>query len=351
MKKYLKQILGNDERRWATLKKPKFILQGIATYLPKSFATYLPQHQKQFIGLGVRESDENSPRDTARACYAVWLRFLVHLHDNPSFDFSLIKSVGEIGPGDSLGIGFAAILSGATSYHAFDVVPTAYNRTNEDVLDEMIRLFQQRTKIPDEAEFPKCYPKLPSYEFPSHILTEEILRNSLAPQRIAEMRMALTELKNSGRTSGNMALRYYAPWTEAQTPEGAIDLLVSNATLEHVDYLEDTYRMTARIVRTGGWCAHTIGLDSHGTASLWNGYWTYADATWKVIRGRSVYFINREPTSSHVRLLEKYHFRVTLKDCHKRVSVLRRSDLSKRFAYVTDEDFDIYSVFIIAQKA
>src|SRR6185295_10726374 len=52
-----------------------------------------------------------------RYCYSVWLRHLVAAHQ--AGITSLPKSVGELGPGDSLGTGFAALLSGAERYYAF----------------------------------------------------------------------------------------------------------------------------------------------------------------------------------------------------------------------------------------
>jgi len=52
--------------------------------------------------------------DSARYCYSAWLRHLVLLSN---YGFKINNSrVGELGPGDSIGIGLAALLSGAAQY-------------------------------------------------------------------------------------------------------------------------------------------------------------------------------------------------------------------------------------------
>ncbi len=349
MKQVIRKALGKNERLWVAIKKPKYLLKGVATYLPTSLHNYLPRHQPQFTGRGVRKGKINA-REAARASYTVWLRFLVRLHDDPEFDFARVVSVGEIGPGDNLGIGFAALLSGASSFHALDVVPTAYSEDNDAILEELIKLFQERASIPDDNEFPKAHPRLSSYAFPSKILTEKRLKNALTAERVEGIRRALAQFKRNGKAEGEISLHYTAPWTMGGLQEDSLDLLVSNAALEHVDDLEETYVASARLVRPGGWCAHAIGLNSHDTASLWNGHWIYSDLAWKVIRGRSAYLINRAPCSVHCALLQKEGFRIALCDRYKKPNNLRREDLARRFANIPDEDLETQSVFIAAQE-
>ena len=56
--------------------------------------------------------------DSARYCYAVWLRHLVVLS---RYGFTLQgRTVCELGPGDSIGAGLAALLAGARRYIALD---------------------------------------------------------------------------------------------------------------------------------------------------------------------------------------------------------------------------------------
>ena len=55
--------------------------------------------------------------DSARYCYSVWLRHLVKLHSN-KVPFNP-KTILEFGPGQSLGLGFCALICGSEKYFAF----------------------------------------------------------------------------------------------------------------------------------------------------------------------------------------------------------------------------------------
>ena len=68
-----------------------------------------------------------------RYCYSVWLRHLILLNKN-----GLTKcpqSVAEIGPGDSIGMGIAALISGADEYYAFDIIPHANIEMNLKIFE------------------------------------------------------------------------------------------------------------------------------------------------------------------------------------------------------------------------
>jgi hypothetical protein len=96
----------------------------------------------------------------------------------------LPDTVGELGPGDSLGTGLAALISGVNTYFAFDVVRFANTQRNLEIFDELIELFRQRENIPTKDEFPRIAPDIDSYLFPSDILDQEHLDKSLQPNRL-----------------------------------------------------------------------------------------------------------------------------------------------------------------------
>ena len=83
----------------------KALLSGLATWLP-----------------GYPVMRRTGGTDSARYCYSVWLRHLVLLHASGRMRHRVPRVVAELGPGDSIGIGIAALLSGAEKYYAFDVV-------------------------------------------------------------------------------------------------------------------------------------------------------------------------------------------------------------------------------------
>ena len=101
---------------------------------------------------------------SARYCYSVWLRHLLALHQNGLAP--KLEVVAEVGPGDSIGTGLAALLSGAEFYVAVDFVRYANVSENLDVFEELLDLFERRAPLPDDEEFPDIYPKLRSCRFP-----------------------------------------------------------------------------------------------------------------------------------------------------------------------------------------
>jgi hypothetical protein len=57
---------------------------------------------------------------SASYCYSVWQRHLTMARQNGLQEVP--HTVVELGPGDSLGVGLAALLSGAKHYYAFDTI-------------------------------------------------------------------------------------------------------------------------------------------------------------------------------------------------------------------------------------
>ena len=84
---------------------------------------------------------------TGAYCYSVWMRHLsIITKAVPSF---APRVVVELGPGDSLGLGCATLLSGAEQYIALDVVAHANTEHDVKVLDELVGLFEHHAPIPD----------------------------------------------------------------------------------------------------------------------------------------------------------------------------------------------------------
>ena len=282
--------------------------------------------------------------DSAKYCYSVWLRHLVMakingLNANP-------QTVAELGPGDSLGIGIAALISGSEKYFAFDIVKHANAEKNLSVFDGIVDLFHNRTPIPGDDVFPNVKPYLKTYDFPSELLDEKRLSRALEKSRLARIRDSICNPHKS-----DSKIQYKVPWNQLGGLErGSIDMICSQAVLEHVDDLHNTYKSMALWLKPNGYLSHQIDFKCHGTADEWNGHWTYSDLKWKIIRGRQLYLLNREPHSRHITLLKKEGFRIV---CDKKVestSNLKRNALVSRFRSISSEDLTTSGAFIQAIK-
>jgi len=304
--------------------RPRALATGLASFVP-----------------GVRRFMVRGTGGTcsSRYCYTVWMRHLVKA------DAAGIPTahpcVAELGPGDSLGAGLAAILSGAGRYIALDAKSHANPEQNLRIFEELLLLFRRREPIPDDIEFPLVRPKLRDYRFPSHILSEERLSSTLSEARIDAIRASIV-----GRPTSGITLEYRAPWTDPSVVvSGSVDFLFSQAVLEHVDDLETTYSAMRAWVKTDGFLSHSIDFTSHNLTRSWNGHWTLNDPAWRIVRGTRPYLINREPLSRHLALLSKNGFELVNVDKQhasadpslrlaKRFRAMHRDDMSTRGAFV-----------------
>jgi len=257
--------------------------------------------------------------------------------------------VAELGPGDSLGLGLAALLTGARTYYAFDIVPYTRNDRNARVLRELVEIFRRRVPVPDAQEFPEVLPRLQDWSFPGKVLTEAHLNQTLDPARVAAIERALLNIE--GSRGGPIEIRYEAPWNAAESiRENSVDLIFSQAVLEHIDDLEGTYSAMHRWLRPDGVLSQQIDFRAHYLDRRWNAHWTYSDLVWKLIRGRRPYLLNRQPLSAHLLWLERMGFEVVRILKEQKVSAVRREQLARRFRDLSDEDLTTSSVYIQARK-
>ncbi|RJP62039.1 MAG: hypothetical protein C4541_00455 [Candidatus Auribacter fodinae] len=117
------------------------------------------------------------------------------------------KVIAELGPGNSLGIGLAALISGAERYYAFDIARFATNEQNMEKFDILVELFRSHENIPGEDKFPRVKPYLDSYEFPHHIYDDAYLNEMLNPERIDRIRTSLANIN-----SDDSFIKYEVPW-------------------------------------------------------------------------------------------------------------------------------------------
>ena len=311
----------------------KYILKGLLTYIP---------------GLYNAASGKTGGTNSARYCYSVWLRHLVIAHQNGLC--AIPQTVAELGPGDSLGIGLAAMLSGAKKYYALDVVEYANIDVNLKIFSELVELFRWKECIPDQKEFPFVKPLLESYQFPSHILNDEDIGKALEPDRIESIKNAISSGGSIG--NGDIEIRYFAPWDDKKIiRQNSVDMIFSQAVLEHVDELRAVYSTLYQWLKADGFMSHQIDFGSHGLSKKWNGHWGYSDFIWKLIKGKRPYLLNREVHSIHYQLLQQTGFKILAEIKNFDTSGITRKQLSSRFQKISEDDLTTRNVHVIARKS
>lgn len=309
--------------------KYRMLLRGIATWIP---------------GTSRFHSNKAGATESAHYCYSVWLRHLVKANESGLNPYP--KVVAELGPGNSLGVGIAALLSGCDEYIALDVAPFAAQRTNLEVFDDLVTLFRGRTDVPGDDVYPNLKPKLESYQFPHQILDDKRLNSALDSAHLTLIRQWTVDVNGEGSQ-----IKYVTPWHDHRViNENYVDLIMSQAVLEHIDNLSKAYQAMDLWLKPTGFMSHQIDYKSHGTAKEWNGHWAYSELIWKLMKGKRAYFLNREPHSTHVRLLRQQGYRIV---CEKRVkseSGLSRSELGPRYSSILEQDLTTSGSFIQVAK-
>jgi hypothetical protein len=267
------------------------------------------------------------------------LRHFAHLRRH---GFQIRRTViAELGPGDSIGLGLAALLAGADRYIGLDVVPFSLRANLEAMLDELLELYEGRTPIPGDDEFPFVRPKLDSYGFPSFGLTNQELHEKAS--RIQ------SQIRSESKWGG--ALEYRAPWTSYEVIEAeSLDLIVSQAVLEYVCPIEDVYRGMFRWLKPGSYASHNIDLSAHYISPFWNGHWAYSDWQWRVVKGRREFFLNREPFSRHMTCAKAAGFEVISTLPHHSEPALNASRLSGKYRKLDRQDLITRGAYLILRK-
>jgi len=274
---------------------------------------------------------------SSRYCYSVWLRHLSMAYESGLKNIP--HTIAELGPGDSFGIGLTALLTGASNYYVLDVHKFWNLERNIQIFDELVQLLRNRTPIPDNNEFPRVTPALKDYSFPAHILSDEHLEYTLSEERLQKIRKELTSLENQ---ENNNIIRYFIPWNNNENIEnGTVDMIFSQAVLQYVNDLDDTYAHMESWLKVGGLMSHSIDFSSHKITKSWNGHWTFSELEWKLIHGNSKIVLNRIPQSMHLQLNKKYGFDVINKMDYKKENHFKNKNFSKQFRNLSPEDSSI----------
>ncbi len=283
---------------------------------------------------------------SARYCYAVWMRHLLLL---AKFNGGKIPAqVAEIGPGDSLGVGLAALLSGVQSYFALEAIEYWNTERNLKVFDELVTLFQKKEAIPGNGEFPLLKPVLEDHSFPHNILTDQLLKEALSPERLQMIRKEL----QSPTSHRNEFIQYKVPWHgEDVIVPYAIDFIFSHVVLQHIDEIEEAAVTMDHWLKPGGFVSHIIDYRSLGYTKAWNGHWTIPDWEWKIMVGGRKFSVNRNPHSYYIDLFKKNQLKLLYVSKDTLPNDLSRNNLAQKFRNISDDDLSTTVGYFVGQKS
>jgi hypothetical protein len=312
---------------------PRLILGGLKSYLP------IPE--RKYKGTGGTSN--------AGYSYSVWFRHLYWVSHFLGKEFHP-RTVVELGPGDSIGTGLSALMSVAENYVGLDVLEHASYELNMRVLDDVLDMVRRRAPLPGDEEFPKTFPRLPSYDFPVHLVRDEELDRRTSDEYVGQLRAAVRTMTKPG----NPFVQYRSPWTPDAVETGSADYVFSHGALNDMDHTAARDDLSANLdymirwLKPGGVMSHQIELSCEG-GDMWNHHWVYGPLAWRLIRGRRPYYKNRVPLSEYKRLFAARGCPVIGVVPVTKLGYPREATASQ-FRDLPDEDFSTAAVFLVVVK-
>jgi hypothetical protein len=304
----------------------RLILGGIKSYLPINVVSY------KGTGGSV----------TARYCYSVWLRHLSIISQYiPRFEPGYVV---ELGPGDSIGLGLAALLSGADRYTGLDVLEHATSEVNRGVLDELVALFRANEPIPAQTEFPELLPSLDNYSYPTGLFNEPRLQSHLSDEYVELLQHAILDRNNTAQ------IDYQCPWTDVSVPESSADMVITQVALQDMERSDLRYNLNcmSKWLKPGGVMSHQIDFSCPG-GDIWNHHWSSSAFAWKIVLGNRPYYVNRVPLSEYLNLLQAAGMDV-IGVAPVFSDGLPRSKVTDSFKHLPDSDYHTRAALIVAVK-
>lgn len=278
-------------------------------------------------------------RDPVSYAYGLWIKHLALLRH---CGMELPQAVAEVGPGDSLALGIAALLSGARTYHAYDV--KAFSCPAEDAarVPLMARLFASRTPFPADG-WPDVHAVLGSGLEPA---THAWAAADTRPERQAAIAAAL----EGATESKDAPVAYVTPWECARVPREAYDLVLSHSVLEYVEDLDTVFASMAMMLKPGGWMSHQVDFSSLGITHAWNGHLAYGPFAWWLVRGRRRHAPNRRLASEYLSALDRHGFEVVWSARYEDALGLGHADVAATFRAAPPRDIGCHSLFVVARR-
>ena len=279
--------------------------------------------------------------DSAEYCYTIWLRHLILSNRNGSEEFP--KVVAELGPGDSIGVGLAALVSGADKYVALDVVRHQRLHAISVIFERIVELFRARHPLWGIEHFPGMEISVPCH-FPIELIGESRLKEAMDERRLDRIRDEL----RSGK--GHSFVEYKAPWTSiSDIDESSVDLLISNAVMEHVADIDLANGAIARWLKPGGIASHQIDFRSHGLFSTWDGHWRCPHWLWKMLLGKRPYLLNRLSLTDHLHSarISGMEIVAVMRQSRQRTSAAK---VAREFAGMNELDRETSGAYVLTRR-
>lgn len=277
-----------------------------------------------------------------------YFQFLTHLSKAHSAGIEWpVDTLSEIGTGSHLGICFCALFSGVTKYQGFDQF------RHVDLSDQLALLNDIHSMFVNKQPALNDLNQL-AFEFPEHIISDAILNKTLKEDFKTSIEAEISRL-SSGLDSN--LIKYAAPYSQGHNEFfDTTDLLMSTATLEHVEDVNDTYRFFHSILRPGGHMSHSIDFRNHGYRKLWNGkdlwnsHWLLNEEEWKTVTKGAEYSINRLPASAHLRAMAEASFEIIFVQRRIYENELNWRDLTRQFRWLSSNDIECSGIHVISKK-
>jgi len=246
----------------------KALLKGTLTYIPG-------------INSILRNKKSEHSCSDSFFCYNLWLRILVHLHQNG--EGHRFCRIGEIGNGGSLGVGLCALLSGSEEYYSFEIKEYSSPELNIKLLDELIILFKNKTPISKKL---RININVNNLGFPEELIDHKYLDISY-----------IEELRNDLLSASQKKIHIINNWYNYSSLN--LDLIYSRAVLEHVFDPSVVYKSAVNNLSQNRIMLHDIELHSHGVTTDPDGHYNIPEKLWRIIFGKREYYLNRWTYEDH----------------------------------------------------
>jgi hypothetical protein len=253
------------------------------------------------------------------------------------------RTLVEIGPGSSLGVGLAALLCGVEKYVALDLQEHRSVEHDREILASLSCLLRDRAPFSAVTLSGDIFfPPPPNADIWAEIAPD--MERSLKPETLHELNQELVSGKGA-------RIRFVAPWTDRDVlPGSSIDWIMTHSVMEHVDDLSSAYECMAHWLKVGGYATHLIDFSSHNLTKHWNGHWALGPAAWALIRGRRPYLINRMWRSHHISLMRRHGLELVSETKFERSDGLRRDAFKQPFSGMPPADESTAMSFVVVRR-